>query len=300
MMGYKPLKHDKAEEERMTSMRRGVAKGIAYEEAGEGLPFLALHGYTLDRRMTAGAFEPLFAASGSLGPYRRIYPDLPFMGESEDLGEGSGSDAILEALLGFIAEVAPSGPLLIAGQSYGGYLARGIARELGGRVAGLFFLCPMVVAIAADRDRPKARVLFEEEGWDRGASEKEKAEFEDCAVIKSRIAFERFRAELLPGILVARHEKLERVQAGRYAFSFDSMGKSGEPFDPPFSGPAAFFLGREDSSVGWRDALRLADRYPRASYHIVDGAGHNAQLEAPSLFAAAFGAWLEASEGAAL
>jgi pimeloyl-ACP methyl ester carboxylesterase len=281
----------------MIDLKRGKMGGIAYWEAGEGLPFLALHGYTLDHRMTAGAFEPLFATSRRAGRFRRLYPDLPFMGESEDLAEESGSDAILEALLGFIAELTPSGPLLIAGQSYGGYLARGLARALarepGERVAGLFFLCPMVVAAAADRDRPPAGLLFEEAGWDREASEDERAEFGDCAVIKSRAAFERFRAELLPGIALARRERLERLQAGRYAFSFDSMGRGGEPFDPPFERPVSFFLGRQDSSVGWRDALRLAERYPRASYHVVDGAGHNAQLEAPCLFGAAFAAWLE-------
>jgi pimeloyl-ACP methyl ester carboxylesterase len=277
----------------MTDMKSGTARGIAYWEAGEGLPFLALHGYTLDHRMTAGAFEPLFAAPRHAGRFRRIYPDLPFMGESEDLAEASGSDAILEALLGFVAELAPSGPLLVAGQSYGGYLARGLARELGGRIAGIFLLCPMVVAAAADRNRPPARVLFEEAGWDREASEDERAEFGDCAVIKSKAAFERFRAELLPGIALARRERLERLQAGRYAFSFDSMGRGGGPFDALFERPASFFLGRQDSSVGWRDALRLAERYPRASYHVVDGAGHNAQIEAPRLFEAAFAAWLE-------
>ena len=280
----------------MTDMKHRTARGIAYWEAGEGIPFLALHGYTLDHRMAAGAFEPLFVALGPKGHYRRIYPDLPFMGESDDLGEGEGSDAMLAAMVDFVAELALSGPLLIAGESYGGYLARGLARELGDRVAGLFFLCPMVVASTADRDRPQAQVLFEEADWARGASRSERAEFEDCAVIKSRAAFERFLSEILPGILLARREKLERVQASRFAFSFDSMGKGGEPFDSLFAKPASFFLGRQDSSVGWKDAQRLAGRYPRASYHIVDGAGHNAQLEEPGIFAAAFGAWLEACE----
>ena len=90
-------------------MKRGTARGIAYWEAGEGIPFLALHGYTLDHRMAAGAFEPLFVALGPKGHYRRIYPDLPFMGESEDLAEASGSDAMLAAMVDFVAELALSG-----------------------------------------------------------------------------------------------------------------------------------------------------------------------------------------------
>jgi len=60
-------------------------------------------------------------------------------------------------------------------------------------------------------------------------------------------------------------------------------------------------LGRQDASVGWRDALRLAERYPRASFHVVDAAGHNLQVEQAGLFGAAFGGWLgevEAETGA--
>lgn len=283
-------------------------RGIAYEERGSGLPFLAVHGYTLDRRMSIGAFEPLFDAEGRValpasagafrpsgGPssrsYRRIYPDLPFMGESDDLGPGLGSDEMLAALLGFVEALLPAGPLLLAGESYGGYMVRGLARALGDRVAGLFLLCPCVVARLAEREVPPPGLLREEAGWSEGLTPAEVEGYLDCAVVASRPAFERTRAEILSGIAVARHAELERLKA-RYPYSFDAMGRGGEPFDPVFDRPACFFLGRQDSSVGWRDALRLADRYPRAGYHILDAAGHNAQVEQAGAFAAAFGAWI--------
>ncbi|MDP3178128.1 MAG: alpha/beta hydrolase, partial [Spirochaetaceae bacterium] len=156
--------------------------GIAYEERGSGFPFVALHGYTLDRRMSIGAFEPLFDAAGrallppaagsqrprggaSARSYRRIYPDLPFMGESADLRPGAGSDDMLDALCAFIDEALPSGPFLIAGESYGGYIARGIARRMPERVEGAFFLCPLVVARREHRDLPSPAMLSEEPGW---------------------------------------------------------------------------------------------------------------------------------------
>jgi len=286
--------------------------GIAYEERGEGFPFVALHGFTLDRRMSVGAFEPRFdaegraaipASAGSFRPeggrssrrYRRIYPDLPFMGESEDLPPGSGSDEMLGALREFIMATVPEGPFLLSGESYGGYLARGLARELAGRVAGLFLLCPAIVSRQADRDAPPPGLLREEPLWDSGASADERAGYLDCAVVASRRAFERTRDEVLSGIGLARHEALARIQERHYAFSFDELGRAGSggrPFDVPFDRPACFFLGRQDSSVGWRDALRLAELYPRASYHILDAAGHNAQIEEEGAFSAAFGAWI--------
>jgi hypothetical protein len=56
----------------MTIMAKG---GIAYESRGEGLPFIALHGYSLDRRMSIGAFEPLFEDGG--GTIRPRRPGVP-------------------------------------------------------------------------------------------------------------------------------------------------------------------------------------------------------------------------------
>jgi len=288
------------------------AGGVAYEERGRGIPFIALHGFTLDRRMCLGAFEPLFdegdraAVMPSAGygrpegglsarTYRRVYPDSPFMGESADLGTAS-SDAMLEALGNFIREVVPEGPFMLAGESYGGYLVRGLARAFPGRVAGAFFLCPSIVARRADRDLPASFVVREEDGWADGASAADVAEFEDCAVVKSRYSLERTRAEVIAGIRLARHPALERLQAGSYEFSFDGLARGEGFFDAVLDAPACFVLGRQDGSVGWKDALRLCDRYPRASYHIVDAAGHNLQIDQPGIFGAAFVTWLLACE----
>jgi pimeloyl-ACP methyl ester carboxylesterase len=284
--------------------------GIAYEERGSGAAFLALHGYSLDRRMSIGAFEPLFETEGAVARYRRVYPDLPYMGESADAFEGEGHDGMLNALCDFISEVVPEGPILLAGESYGGYLARGLARELGDRLKGLFLLCPAIVGPRDERDLPTAPVICEEPGWREtakaeGASDEDLSAYESLAVSKSLYAFRRFRDEVLVGIRVARLAALARRLGGGEAFSFDHLGRSSggnraeRTFDSAFAAPACFFLGRQDASVGWRDAVRLADRYPRASYLIVDGAGHNAQIEAPKAFATAFRDWLDACESSA-
>jgi pimeloyl-ACP methyl ester carboxylesterase len=282
-----------------------LAGGIAYEERGEGYPFVALHGYSLDRHMSIGAFEPLFdeagRATGEGGRrYRRIYPDLPFMGESADGIPSPGHDGMLEAMARFLRELVPTGPFLLAGESYGGYLARGLAREFADRAGGLFFLCPSILAGNGDRDVPDPIVLREEGSWREaakadGATSEDLSDYEAFSVVRSQANFRRTRAEVISGIRVARLAALQRGLGGAGGFSFDRLGKAGtadERFDPPFDRPACFFLGRQDPSTGWRDALRLAERYPRASYHILDAAGHNAQIEAPEAFAAAFRAWI--------
>ena len=292
---------------------RKTKGGVAYEERGSGFPFVALHGYTLDRRMSLGAFEPLFDAEGraALPPsagagrpeggrssrsYRRIYLDLPCMGESADLEEAS-SDAMLAATLDAIGELTGGGDFLLAGQSYGGYLARGAARALGPRVAGLFLLCPAIVIRRALRDLPPPAVLRDEEGWAAGAAEEEIEGFKECSVARTRYTFERTRAEILSGIGVARMGLLERIISEGFAFSFDRPAAYPEgAFDARFERPACFVLGRQDSTVGWKNALALAGRYPRASFHVLDAAGHNLQLEQAGLLASAFGAWIGACE----
>jgi len=40
----------------------------------------------------------------------------------------------------------------------------------------------------------------------------------------------------------------------------------------------------------------LAERYPRASYHPLDAAGYNMQIEQAGLFGAAFGGWIGSCE----
>ena len=288
----------------------GVA--IAYEEHGEGFPLLAIHGFYPDRRLMIGALEPLFDPEGqaSVPPsagcgspaggrtrrrYHRIYLDLPFMGQSGDPEKVRTSDDMLRVVSRFVQAVLPPGPFLVAGESYGGYLARGLTREYGSRVAGLLLLCPMIVAKTADRALPARTDLRVEEDFDAGAEPADTEGFASFTVVRDRYTWTRSFAEVMPGVRLARAEPLERLRENGYAFTFDRLGASGwdaEPFDPLCERPVLFALGRQDASTGWRDALRLSESYPRATYAILDMAGHNLQIEQAGLFSALVGEWL--------
>jgi len=282
---------------------------IAYEEHGEGFPVLALHGFYPDRRLMMGALEPFFDGSGrvrippSAGcgqprgtltrrSYRRIYLDLPFMGRSGDPDSVRNSDDMLRVLAGFVAAILPPGPFLLVGESYGGYLARGLVRSLQERIEGLLLLCPAIVARQADRAVPVDPPARVEPGFAGEADPAEVAEFESYTVVRDPYTWARASAEITTGVRLARAERLERLRAEGYAFSFDGLGTEGEPFDVLFEGPTLFALGRQDTSTGWRDALRLSNRYPRATYAVLDRAGHNLQIEQAGLFGALVGEWL--------
>ena len=298
--------------------RNVIVEGIriAFEEAGEGFPLVALHGFYPDRRLLSGVFEPLFDGEGrapvppSAGggrpdggltrrTYRRIYPDLPFMGGSSDPEDVRCSDDMLRVVAAFVRDRVPSGPFLLAGESYGGYLARGLCREFGARVAGLLLVCPLIVAPSGDRDVPAHRALRIEIGYAGEASEQDHADFDSVAAIRDPYTWKRTALEVMSGVRAARAEALEALRARGYAFSFDALrraGEGGEPFDPPFERPALFVLGRHDGAVGWRDALRLEGRYPHASIAILDMAGHNLQIEQAGLLGLLTGEWLARCE----
>ena len=89
------------------------------------------------------------------------------------------------------------------------------------------------------------------------------------------------------GANVADQSFLENIrQRSEYSFDVDKLPR-------PFSGPVVFLLGRQDSMVGYRDAWQVLENYPRASFAVLDRAGHNLQIEQPQLFNALMSEWLD-------
>ena len=55
-------------------------------------------------------------------------------------------------------------------------------------------------------------------------------------------------------------------------------------------------MGRQDATVGYRDAWELIENYPRGTFAILDRAGHNLQIEQEGLFNALVNEWLDRVE----
>ena len=96
---------------------------LYYKVIGQGKPVLAIHGLGCSSELMEGCLEPIFEKYAG---YKRIYLDLPGMGRSDANPAFASADAILEMLLNFIETVIGGHSFLLAGESYGGYLARGI------------------------------------------------------------------------------------------------------------------------------------------------------------------------------
>jgi pimeloyl-ACP methyl ester carboxylesterase len=258
---------------------------VHYAEHGSGTPVLALHGGSVDHREIMGALEPVFADRAG---YRRLYPDLPGMGRTPAPQTMDSTDAVLELLLGLVDEVIGDGPFLVAGHSFGGYLARAIANRRPDQVAGLAVICSLGGDQVQGDEPPEHVVLHADDDLDvDGTLEPETAaEFRDYLVVQTPETLRRFQETVAPGVALADQAALERMSARWQLRTAPEQG-------PRFARPTLLLAGRQDSTVGYATAWRLLDHYPRATLAVLDCAGHALPHEQPGLLGDLVGEWLD-------
>lgn len=260
---------------------------IHYEIMGTGRPILMIHGWGPDYRLMTGCLEPIFEGSHASG-WQRIYIDLPGMGQTPGADWIDGSDGMLEIILGFMDALLPGEHFLLAGESYGGYLARGIVAKRPDQVDGLLLICPVGEPEQERRNLPELRIFEKDEVLLAGLPEEERRLFTGINVLQNRRLWERFNEEILPGLKLADYPLWDRIILPKYQFTFPI-----DRLESPFEKPALFLLGRQDNAVGYRDHWALIESYPRASFVVLDKAGHNLQIDQDVLFNALVKEWLE-------
>ncbi|MFX0004432.1 MAG: alpha/beta fold hydrolase [Promethearchaeota archaeon] len=262
---------------------------IYYEEYGKGYPILMIHGYTPDHRLMKGCMEPIFKNKQN---FRRIYIDLPGMGKTTGPKWLKNSDQMLDVVIEFIDKIIPNEKFIIASESYGCYLARGVIYKKSDFIDGVLFICPLIIPQLAKRDVPKnIKVLIKDEKLISSLNPSDANEVKESLVIHSQKIWERFRDEVQSGLKIADNEFLNILFETGYNFSFniDLLIKR-------FDKPTLFLLGRQDVSVGYRDSWKIIESYPRATFAILDQAGHNLQIEQENLFNSLVLEWLERVE----
>jgi len=258
---------------------------IYYEVHGSGRPILMIHGWSPDHRLMKGCMEPIFHSIDA--PWQRIYFDLPGMGKTQGRPWITGSDQMLKVVLEFIDGVIPNQHFVVAGESYGGYLARGVIKERRALVDGLLLICPVANQETRQDNAPALEVLEKDEGFLNSLTEEDRQYFEGISVVQNRRVWERFREEILPGLKVADYAFLEKSLGQHVSYMVDV-----DLIEEPYQQPTLMVMGRQDSMVGYHDHWQLIENYPRASFVILDKAGHNLQIEQDILFSALVKEWL--------
>jgi len=247
---------------------------VHHVEHGAGVPLVALHGAGVDHREIEAAVEAGRPGTG----LRRIYPDLPGMGRSTADGLGCNDDVV--TLLGDFIDRVAEGPVLLAGHSYGAYLARGVAARRPDIVLGLALLCPL-----AERSNgvPSHEVVRQDADAYDDLEPGQRAGFDEYFVVRTRATALRYREHVVPGMALVDEPALSRIFAG-WAIDLGSG---------PLSSPTLIAAGRRDSVVGYADAVDLLERYPHATLAVIEDAGHALVHERPELVAVLVGDWID-------
>ena len=258
---------------------------VVLDIIGEGMPVVMLHGFPADRRALLRAVDPVFAERSG---YRRIHVDLPGFGASPAAPEIDSSASMVAFILRLVDELAGDAPFLLVGESWGASLARAVIARRPDQVAGAAMLIPMVVAAGIDRDLPDHRVLYEEPGVLDDAPGEHAAMLRSVGTVIDRPAWDYFRSVIVPTVGGGDADAIAAI-ARSHAIPADVDAK-------PFAGPTLIVTGRQDSIVGYRDAFAVLERFPRATFAVLDGASHNVSGERPVMLAALMRDWLDRVE----
>ena len=254
---------------------------LYYETYGSGRPMVMLPGRPSDHRIMARFMEPLFAQREG---WLRIYPDLPGTGRTPAVDRLATHDAMLDTMLAFIDKVIPGQRFVLAGLSYGGYLARGVVYHRAASIDGLLLCAPQVKADPAQAQLPPRTTLVEDP---RLAAEL--GPIAGLVVVQSPTVVEVVR-DMLAEVELADHPFNERLEAaGPFSFGVDRL-------PVPFGSPTLILTARQDHLCGYRDAWERLSNYPRATFAVLDRAGHFVNIEQDVLCRALMSEWLDRVE----
>lgn len=261
---------------------------VHYEICGEGRAILMLHGWPVDHHFMMRMFEPIYQ---DLDGWKRIYLDLPGMGKTSGAEWIKTHDDMLEVVLDFIDHVIMDNNFYIVGESYGAYLARGILQKKSASINGLMMTVPAIYANRARWTLPEHKIIYENLEFYEELKTKNLEEFIVYVTDQNDQCLENLRSVAIPSILMADHEFLNDIDFNNeFTFEIDEL-------DPKFSKPTLIIVGRQDAVVGYRDAWHVMENYPRATFAVLDYAGHAIGFgERDTIFMALVNDWIDRLE----
>ena len=240
---------------------------VQYQMVGSGRPLLFLHGSIGDHQPWFQILEPIFNRHQG---WRRFYVDLPGHGHTHAPEWLQSDDQVLDVLLRFIDQVVPDRQFVVGGFSWGGYLAQGILQHRFSDVEGLLL-------IASEMHRhnektPERTILVEDETLLIGLDETARVLATGLLVVQSPVTIAQAQALSLAfqSFLQDDADLKARYQWG---FSVDI-----DQFPKPYERPALFLLGRQDDHQGYRNHWQILENFPRATFAVLDEAGHGVGL----------------------
>ena len=255
-----------------------------YETYGEGIPLVMLHGAPSSGSVMAAFMEPMFATRAG---WKRIYLDMPGMGQTPAHPNLQNIDGMLEAVLECIQQVIPGQHFALAGWSFGGYVARGVLYRRTELVDGLVLIVPGIFHDQRRTAPPPHVILVPNPTLTSTLDADERQFFDSVGVIQSSEAWE-FCKVFRRDAALADEGFLSRM-SGAFAVDPDALPE-------PFKRPSLFIMGKQDRITGYADSWQIYDNYPRGTFVVLDRAGHVAYIEQSHLVKALVHEWLDRVE----
>jgi pimeloyl-ACP methyl ester carboxylesterase len=255
-----------------------IVKGVEveYETFGEGKPVVMIHGFGVDRELLKGCMEPTFT---NLRGWKRIYFDLPGMGKTPVPKELQNTDQMLGFVSEFIEKVVRNEHYVIVGNSYGGYLARGLLYTQPINIDGFLLICPLNIADQYARKLPEQIVVYRDTVFYGTLNQQDKQIIDDLLTSQTENSWKRVENEIFPSFLKRNEEFLDRFSSpANYKITYNQNKIN------PFEKPALILTGRQDHTVGYKDVWTYLDTFPRATFAVLDMASHNLQIEQAQIF----------------
>lgn len=268
----------------------------------------------MNGKSEAHDFEPIFTATDSIPnassslastatepEYRRIYIDLPGMGGTpahaiHDL------DEFFHRIVSFVdARLDSAAHFLLIGTSCGGYLARALARHYRSRVSGLLLRVPLVEPDNQKRDLDPFVPIVRDDAFMADVLAQLPSEEEDGGgdgesslrdILSANVLVQtaehvgalrrKYEDVFLPAMRGVDAHALGPIRTDplRYRLTVpleesETEIESSKSIQFQFPAPTLIVAGRQDGTVGYRDALRLLQWYPRATFAVLDRADHD-------------------------
>ena len=246
-------------------MQQTVAD-VRITTSGEGPPIWLLHSLLAD----AGSCAPL--ATRLASDHRVFLPDLPGFGES------AATEPALAAVADRMAAAMTqaSGPAIVFGNGYGGFVALTLALRHPGLVTGL------VLAGSAAAFPEAGAAQFR--AMAQGARTKGLGAIADVAMLRLFPAAEQ---ALIPEVMAERRARFLATDLDVFTGACDALATLDlRQAAPSLAMPALVMAGDGDQATPAALAEELAGLMPRASFRLLEGCAHVPQLQDPDRVAA--------------
>ncbi len=240
---------------------------IAYDDTGDGLPVVLIHGFPLDRTMWAEQTPALAGAA------RLVVPDLRGFGESEAPAGPCKMETYAEDIRALLDHVHVD-RAVIAGISMGGYVAFAFARLFPKRLRALI-LCDTKAAA----DSPEARA---------GRAEMaELARAKGAVAVAEKMLLKMLAPEtpkLRPDLAEAAAAMMGRAPVHGIVGALHAIAHRADstPILSEIACPVLFVVGEHDAITPPDEAAGVVARLRNARLVVVRDAGHLSPLENPS------------------